>query len=267
MTQLVAALCENRTKVVLVSDRMITTSDGTLAFEHEPKYEQVSNRAIVLMAGTVHEPEFIEDARLETERTASVRQIAENLAEGYRCVRKKRIEHEVLQRYGIPSFEDFYNKQRLLHEDTNLQFLEAIKDYDLEVDLVLGGVDNKAHIYHIAEPGTCISYDELGFCCVGSGDRHAEPVFAFYGFRPSLPVSHALQIAHEAKKRSEMAGGVGRETDVWIIDKEGCHEITDETTEELRKYHEDQETVSRLFDPIEIKTRKLKYPTNQARTS
>lgn len=261
MTQLVGVLCENRSKVVLVSDRMVTTEDDSLAFEHEPKFESISSNALVLTAGTIHEPELIADTRAEIEARPSIRQIAENLAKSYRKVRNRRIEHEVLERYGIASFEDFYNKQRLLHEDTNLKLLGDIQDYKLEVWLLLGGVDQKAHLYLVGDPGTYRSYDALGFCCIGSGDRHAEPVFAFYGFSPSLSVPEGLQIAYEAKRRAEMAGGVGRKTDAWLIDKEGCHGIPDETIQQLEGFHSSQEIVSKFLRPLEIKTTRLEYPT------
>lgn len=267
MTQLVGALCEDRTKVILVSDRMITTEDDSLAFEHEAKFEIVSPNALVLAAGTIHEPELIEDAKLEMGGRPSIRQAAENLAKSYRNVRKKRIEHEILEVHGILNFDDFYNKQRLLHEDTNLQLIRDIERYGLGASFILGGVDRKAHLYYIDNPGIYRSFDTLGFCCVGSGDRHAEPVFAFYEFQPSLSASEALQIAYEAKKRAEMAGGVGRETDAWIIDKEGCYEIACETLQDIEGFREGREAVTQFRRQFEIKRKKIECPTSQTGNS
>ena len=58
MTQLIASICENGSKVIALSDRMVSTGDMTLAFEHQRmKAIAVSPKAIVLTAGTVHEPE------------------------------------------------------------------------------------------------------------------------------------------------------------------------------------------------------------------
>ena len=66
MTQLIGAICDNREKVIMLSDRMVTTADGTLGFEHdEPKGKIISSNAMVLLAGTTHEPELIEDAKAE----------------------------------------------------------------------------------------------------------------------------------------------------------------------------------------------------------
>jgi hypothetical protein len=269
MTQLVGALCDNRTKVILVSDRMVTTEDGSLAFEHEPKYELMASNALVLTAGTIHEPELLEDAKLTT--TTIIRELADSISRSYRCVRRKRIEDEVLSRYGFSSFEDFYEKQRLLLEDTNMQLLEEIEKYNqpygLGAEFVLGGVDRKAHLYYIADPGTYRSYDALGFCCVGSGDRHAEPVFAFFQFRPSLSASKTLQIAYEAKKRAEMAGGVGKETDVWLITEEGCYEIDYGTIEQIEAHREGKEALTQLLGEgeFELKTKKIENQTRQTK--
>lgn len=261
VTQLIGVLCENREKVILISDRMVTTADRSLAFEHEAKFAVVAPNAVALTAGTIHEPELIADTRAEIKGKALVREIAESLSKNYRQIRKKRIEYEVLEAMGISSLDEFYRRQSFMHENTILVLSRKIENYDLGVAILLGGVDEKAHLYRIGEPGTYISFDELGFCCIGSGDRHAEPVFAFYGFSPRLSAAEALQIAFEAKKRAEMAGGVGAKTDAWIIEKGGIYEITTETIGELEESHSQQEDFSRFLTPsVELKTRKLEYP-------
>lgn len=66
MTQLVAAICEHGEKVITVSDRMVSTGDMTLTFEHpRMKAVKMSERAIVLTAGTVHEPDLLRQAQKE----------------------------------------------------------------------------------------------------------------------------------------------------------------------------------------------------------
>ncbi len=268
MTQLVGALCENRTKVILVSDRMVTTEDGTIAFEHEPKYELMSPNAVILTAGTVHEPELLEDAKVTT--TMEIRELVESIAQSYRSIRKKRVEDEVLSCYGFSSFQDFYEKQRLLLEDTNMQILEGIEQYNngygLDADFILGGVDKKAHLYYIVDPGTYRSYDSLGFCCSGIGDRHAEPVFAFLQFRPSLTACQTLQIAYEAKKRAEMAGGVGRETDAWMITEEGCYEIERETLEQIETSRKGKNAFTQFLGEFKLKTKKIEPQASKTKT-
>lgn len=53
------------------------------------------------------------------------------------------------------------------------------------------------------------------------GDRHATSVFAWYKYSQEFSVNDALYVAFQAKKKSEMAGGVGKTTDIILIDEEG----------------------------------------------
>lgn len=255
MTQLVGVLCEKRTKVVMVSDRMVTTSDGSLAFEHEAKSERLAPNALVLVAGTVHEPELITDTRNEIKGVTPILEIAEKLSERYGQLRLKRIESEVLRRVGIPSLAVFYQMQQGLHDSNVFELSKSIRDYDLGLALLLGGVDERAHLYRIGEPGTYRSFDQLGFCCIGSGDRHADPVFAFYRFSPDITLEGALTIAFEAKKKAEMAGGVGRNTDAWVLDDKGIHVVSTDTIKNLEDSHGKQQDASTLLPQIKIKLR------------
>ena len=259
MTQLVGALCKNGSKAILLSDRMVTTGNGSLAFEHEAKFQFIAPNAIVLTAGTVHEPEIIADAKSEIKGRCSVLEIADILSKNYRRVRRKRIENEVLEEMGLSTFEEFHRKQNLLNENTVLDLSRKIREYDLGVHLLLGGVDNKSHLYRVGEPGTYRSFDEVGFCCIGSGDRHADPVFAFFGFSLSMALGETLQVAFEAKKKAEMAGGVGEKTDIWIIDKGGVNEVDAGTIKELEDFHAQQKGLSEFFTSIKLKTKRLEY--------
>lgn len=237
MTQIIAALCENRTKLVLVSDRMVSASDGSLNFEYESKLQVITEYVVCLQSGTVHEPEIVDDARSEIAGRQNVRQIAEILGKYYRNVRIKRLEMEILSQYGILSFDDYYNKQKLMHDDTHKSISEALDDYEFDLDIVLAGIDKNLcpHIYLIEEPGTLRSYDEIGFCCQGSGSMHTDPIFAFYEYKPSMSLPEVLYIAYVAKKRAEMATGVGEHTDAYMMDESGCYKVKGDTLAALDK--------------------------------
>ena len=258
MTQLIGVLCENKKKVIMLSDRMVSTANGSLTFEHESKSSLISPYAMILTAGTIHENELIDDTKEEVKETTPIKKIAEILAKNYRNIRKKRIEQEILEEVGLSSFQEFHEKHKLLHSVFVAELNEKIKDYSLHVHFLLGGVDKQSHLYRIGGPGMFVGFDTLGFCCIGSGDRHSEPVFAFYKFSPNLPEENALRIAFEAKKKAEMAGGVGRETDAWIIDKDGICKIDNETIKSLEELHEKQEDISKFLKSVQIKRRKVR---------
>jgi hypothetical protein len=94
------------------------------------------------------------------------------------------------------------------------------------------------------------------------GDRHADNVFAWYRYSTATPLSEALYIAFEAKKKSEMAGGVGSTTDAITINDKGIELVEESTLQELLEIYNERElgTQSRSSDEkitnLKIKTRK-----------
>lgn len=54
----------------------------------------------------------------------------------------------------------------------------------------------------------------------------------------------ALYIAFEAKKRAELAGGVGQMTDIMIIDEGGIHRVAEGAIRILDEIYNDKETES-----------------------
>jgi hypothetical protein len=238
MTQLIAAICENRKAVVLFSDRMVERAG--LAFERGVKGKRIANNAMVLTAGTIHEPELIISVKNEFIRTTNphILDIAKKFTEKYHETRQNRILDQILKPLGFNSIDDFYSKHKILHDSIVLDIMDKIEKFQLEVHLLLAGVDSEAHIYYICDPGTYSSFDEIGFFCPGMGKEQAESTFVWYDFSPEQKLSEALFIAFEAKKRAEAAGSVGKITDGWIIDEKGCHVIAPETISELEKIYE-----------------------------
>jgi len=243
MTQLIAAICDGGQTVVTVSDRMVATGDMTLTFEpEESKAQPISNKAVVLLAGTLHEPDLIRDAREKVRGKERIREIADGLKEIYQELRATRIEDEVLRPCaGIRTIAEYHDKQTKLHDTVVMDVNERMRRYDLGLVIVLAGVDEQAHVIQIGNPGAWRSYDNLGYCCTGIGNRHADNVFAWYKYTQSFPVNEALYIAFEAKRRAEMAGGVGRATDALIVSKDGVKAVTQETIGRLGEIYDQRE--------------------------
>src|SRR6266446_8708177 len=83
------------------------------------------------------------------------------------------------------------------------------------------GVDNigdevSPHIYTIHN--THISCDDrIGFSAIGSGSRHAESQFMLARHAWNRDTAETLLLTYSAKKDSEIAPGVGEETDLFMI--------------------------------------------------
>ena len=250
MTQLIGAICEGGNKVVLVSDRLV--SRAGLAFERGSKGEEIADNAMALTAGTVHEPELIEEVKRDFSKVSRppILDIAKRFTEKYHEIRLARIKDEVLKRRGFDSLEQYYNRQKLLHDSVVIDINTEIEGYDLGVLILLAGVDSSAHLYLIANPGAYSSFDSIGFFCPGMGREQAESTFVWYEFTPELSASETLYIAFEAKKKAETAGQVGSATDAWLIDEGGVHAISKRTIERLRQIYASREAAPRLGKEI-----------------
>ena len=271
MTQLVAVIChcQDNPTVVGITDRMLSTSDMTLTFERdEPKIEIVTNKTSVLTAGTIDEPDLIRDVRGKARGKERVKEVADLFKEAYQELRIKHIEDEILNPLaGLKSFREYQERQNTLHDALVLDLNERIRKYTIGLSLLLIGIDEQGgHIINVNNPGIWRSYDNLGFLCLGMGDRHADNVFAWYKYTTSVPLSDAIYIAFEAKKKAEIAGGVGQATDMIIIDKDGIRIVEQQTITELEEIYNERETTRerRGFDK---RITDLKVATREVETS
>lgn len=246
MTQLIAVLCDDGKTVIALTDRMVSTGDMTLAFEHPRlKAIKISPKAIVLTAGTVHEPDVLRQAQDEAKGKDRILEIAEILKKSYQDMREKHIVDEVLRPLaGLKSFSEWHDKQTTLHDSLVMKLNDGVANYELGLVLILTGVDDRGHIIRISDPGTYRSFDNLTYCCVGMGNRHAENVFAWYRYSENFPLNEALYISFEAKKRAEMAGGVGRSTDIIVINEKETRVVNCDTIQGMEKIYHERESRS-----------------------
>jgi hypothetical protein len=73
-----------------------------------------------------------------------------------------------------------------------------------------------AHIFQIRN-GVVSCADRVGFACVGAGAWHANSTLMAFGHTPNTSLSKAVFNLHVAKKRAEVAPGVGSETDTFVV--------------------------------------------------
>lgn len=238
MTQLIGALCCQSTEVVMLSDRQVERAG--LTFERGPKGIEIAKMAVALTAGTAHEPTVVDSVREKYLTSSPVPNMAiliKEFIDNFHEVRLTKITNEILRPRGFISLDDFYNKQKFLHESLAIDVNSAIEVYKLGLLILLGCVDAKgAHLSYIADPGTERNFDSIGFFCPGMGKEQAESTFVMYNFSPDMSLEETLRIAYLAKERGRMAGGVGLQTDGWIINKEGVNAISKDRFGELRKY-------------------------------
>jgi hypothetical protein len=247
VTQLIGVICENGEKVITVSDRMVSTGDMTLTFERQRmKATKITSKAVILTAGTVHQPDLIRETMAKAKNEATILDIANILKDVYQTCREQAMVDEILRpQLAIKSFDDFQRKQKDLDDHVVMGLMDRISTYDLGLHLILAGIDTEGHLFRFNNPGTYRSYDSLSYCSVGIGDRHTDTVFAWHRYSNRYSLNEAMYIAFTAKKRAEVAGGVGKLTDILVIEESGIYVIKDDTLDKLEKFYEENEEKSK----------------------
>lgn len=245
MTICIAAICEGGAKLILVSDRMVTINPPPIEFEHDiPKYEIVTNNCVSLFAGNaLIQREVVDKLKDELKKLGkqpeNIQQICNTLRKVYIDTRLQKNETRILTPRGL-TLQTFYQGVKGLLPEWVLQVDNAFTQGKLGVEVLLSGVDDKAHIFQIKDPGESESFDSIGFAAVGSGNMHAFSAFTLYRYSPNFPLSKALYLCYLAKKSSERAPGVGSETDMLIIDSQDIYKLTDIEMGILEKIYKEE---------------------------
>lgn len=238
MTVCIAAMCTWQAAtptqvpilmIVGASDRLITVGD----IEFEPfqqKIYQFSSHIVALVAGDSQAQISICDAtraRFAPHAPSSVEEAANVYAEELAKYRRKHAEAKYLMPIGL----DVYNftssplAGQLAFDMTNAR---------LEVETIITGMDSAGfHIFIVLDPGIVRCSDSVGFAAIGMGQRHAESAFMFQRYSRSWAYQRALLLTYVAKKRAEIAPGIGATTDFFFIGINGFQRFYDDIIKEI----------------------------------
>lgn len=135
------------------------------------------------------------------------------------CNRERRVAtNTLLAPYGLTT-ESYIDKQRSMSD----QFVKWVTD---EVETIRKEIGDPVLFCGIDATGTHIfwcngnglsSCDAFAFAAIGSGGEHAESQFMLAGHTRLASVAETILLTYVAKKRSEVAPGVGKQTDMFVI--------------------------------------------------
>ena len=218
------------------SDRMITA--WTTEFEpNEPQLEKVlpqplksialSNSIVAMIAGDdmslqsqlIYDLGYIVSERIKKDQQNwwTVSDIAHQYRRLYGFKRNQIIEQKILEPRGL-TYETFLSKQRELDEKFLATAHSEIARFRLpDLAVIFAGIDpTGAHLY-VVRNGEVACEDLVGFAAIGSGYWHAESQFMATGHTKHSSLSSAVYVTYAAKRRAELAPGVGRGTDMFGI--------------------------------------------------
>lgn len=243
MTICLGALCRDgeESRAVVATDRMVTFP-GFIEFEHAmPKMQQASTRAIAMTAGdTLVGTRIAQEVAQALTGTPPVLEIAQRLAAQYDVTRTLRMEQQLLAPRGL-DFQSFYDRHATLNGQITFAIDQQMQQYNLGVEFLLAGADDTGvHIYSVHNPGRPeLLHDVIGYAALGSGGIHAIQSMIGFGHSPNADYQETVFRAYASKRRSEVAPGVGSDTDMAVISTDGIHRLSDDELAQLRTIYEE----------------------------
>jgi len=228
MTVCIAASYNNGEGFVLVSDQMLTIH-YPMAYEYEneefDKISLISEKLPIycLSAGNaIFANEIIDTAKtqIKNKDVKSVNQAAQEVCNAYTQYRLLRLIRSQLQTRGL-DLNSYYKNQRTLSPDIVQLIDRNFRTTNLGVEfIVIGKTGSDCHIYTIIHPGDMYCYDSIGYTSIGIGAPHITYHMIENNYRKSMNRETITQLVAGAKKRSEVAPGVGEKTRTVIEPKE-----------------------------------------------
>ena len=225
VTVCIAAICDHSSTIVCVCDRMLTAGD--IQFEPpQKKIVQLSNRLFLLLAGDAAVQcaiwqEVINDVAVviqgDPNKIIPVKSVAEMYVSRYSEVRLKKIESAYLAPLGLTVQQYLTQNRTLAPELVKMLATEAINSPHLDVETLIVGLDDTGPHIFAFRSGELTNEDAVAFAAIGIGANHASSQFMFARHSRFSTFIDTIMLAYVAKKRSEVAPGVGAETDMLML--------------------------------------------------
>ncbi|OWK19543.1 hypothetical protein AJ88_39800 [Mesorhizobium amorphae CCBAU 01583] len=98
--------------------------------------------------------------------------------------------------------------------------LQRFQGHDVEA-IIVGSDGDVVHMYEVDSRGTVNCMDDVQFHAIGAGAWHAKSQLMQAGYsRTSTTLANAMAQTYAAKRRAEIAPGVGKRTDMHIVLKD-----------------------------------------------
>jgi 20S proteasome alpha/beta subunit len=112
---------------------------------------------------------------------------------------------------------------------------EEASAYDFNVSLLIAGIDEEgAHLFDVTNPGGAFQdHEPIGFHAIGSGGFQAIQAMISFGHTGKKILAETLFHVYAAKRRAEVAPGVGKDTDMMVISASGIRWLTHDELQQL----------------------------------
>lgn len=214
--------------VIIAADRMFT--DGGLRIEYEGAFRKrlsLPNNVWIFVAGsmTVHTAVIRRLlSEIEGQPPYSDKRIADAYVRHLNAHLLEEAERLYLAPFGL-TLQTFQSSQQTLDSglvnDLNRHLAEHSQKVEFDA-LVVGVSQTRPTLISIDRTGLMTFHDDIGFAAIGVGDIHAASHCMQSEYSRFDKFAAAVWRTFHAKKRAEVAPGVGRATDVLVVLHDGC---------------------------------------------
>jgi ATP-dependent protease HslVU (ClpYQ) peptidase subunit len=221
MTVCIAARCGGA--IVAAADSMLTAGDVQFEPPSGLKIQHFSNLAFIMTAGDAAlSAELVQESgqqiRNAIQQNAShvwlIKEIVDLYLEKYNEARIKRSEVQILAPLNLNRLT-FISQQNSLQPQLVSDLSKELINFQMpSMACIIAGIDTTgSHIYVVRDDQyTCA--DSIGFAAIGIGARHAQSQLMLAGQSYNSSLADTVLSVYVAKRRSEIAPGVGEVTEM-----------------------------------------------------
>jgi len=251
MTLVQASIANNGEAIIIVADRLLTSSFGTDFPDYEsegatPKIYLRENVAIGFAGSALYSDMAISEV---SSTLTDFDKIVKKISDFVKKQRETIINDEVLRITGIKS-KDFFSDSPNVPEEVKGYIYGWRSNFSFNFQCIVAGYDKdkNGRISYITDGGSMISVTNFGSGSIGSGSPFSEIYFDQYNYDIAIPEIEGLFFAYKAKRWAEAPTGVGLKTDICILRKSSSPVKIGEEDKlmgEVRKaYNKEKEKIS-----------------------
>ena len=277
MTICIASLTKDG-KIVGIADRMRSTGEWEVDL-NAPKIYPITSKIVIMCSGhsaTINE--IIDNIKQRIREVSTVLDcdinVFDPVAHKYPTIthisdlftkvknemRLRHIEREILSPFGF-NMEKFLSTQNNMSTDFVSRITNKINDFAWpEVDALICGIFCHGSFINFVGEKKTLSVSCFGFESIGSGSLHPDLLLMKSQHTANLSYEEALFNIYRAKRYSEIAPGVGKTHDLFVMDpKTGYRDITNDPLVELVKMQYES-CEKKIADIIEYARSSLRAP-------
>ena len=218
MTICIAAIGKNSNEefIIFATDHMVTTPSGQFEQSIE-KFKAINKTTVAMFSGNALLFQKIMDKLDSKLKDSEYGKLADAIHTSMRDVRIETFEKEVLGIYNLklPELKAFLDKK--IENNYVNDMLFKLSAYSLgSAILTVGFKDQSAQITLITEY-IKVEHRDLNFGAIGSGEAQAINTLMFQKHSKDNDLGTTLYNVYKAKRNAEVAVGVGKETDMYIL--------------------------------------------------